>query len=97
MLRRQFATMRAHEGYTRLGEDPEELHAGHRKPEASIQNDVCDRCSRRAQPARSRRHPGVVVGLERLSQAGKGQDLEGIREGHREEATLRCEGRKEKG
>jgi hypothetical protein len=42
-------------------------------------------------------HPGVVVGLERLSQAGKGQDLEGIREGHREEATLRSEGRKEKG
>ena len=31
MRRRQFATMRAHEGGTRLGEDPEELHAGHRK------------------------------------------------------------------
>jgi len=48
VLRRQFATMRAHEGGTRLGEDPEELHAGHRKPEASIQSGVCDGCSRRA-------------------------------------------------
>ena len=69
--------MRAHEGGTRLGEDPEELHAGHRKSEASIQSGVCDGCSS-PQPARSRRHPGVVVSSKGYRKLIKGKTWKGF-------------------